>query len=425
MSGMRIDFNLSALAAALKPLAYGHSPLDLNSVPLGRLEIDPRLKKGQIEIEAGHIEHDPQGRATFADRPVLLFIKDQGGYLPEVLGGQLEKGKMVHLRRCSTIKSMAEDGRGDRYSVLIRDDGYFPVYAAGYGVTSEEQPARRRVCLICLTELNLIGRWDFNKRKLAASFHFEKYLGGELGRDQLFNAQYGAPDSKRFPLGGSEAPVPEGKLRTVHVPLKKATGTASPLAKEPQPIDTARPTPTPEDKKGEPDSWGEISQQMRQAAGWTCSECKVCLSQHPRLLHVHHRNGQKKDNRAGNLQVLCVECHQKQPMHGHLRVTAGDAALLAELRERQSHHEDSEDILTALEEEFPEAFSGDCAVFNGTGEIVIDALAIFRGAQLAICDSPDHWKSSDSVANKWLVFLLNEFKTGDQAIAAVRKRLNS
>jgi len=49
-----------------------------------------------------------------------------------------------------------------------------------------------------------------------------------------------------------------------------------------------------------------------------------------KYLHVHHRNGQKNDNRDSNLAVMCVACHAEQPMRGHMKFTPDYKAFIAQ-----------------------------------------------------------------------------------------------
>ena len=60
--------------------------------------------------------------------------------------------------------------------------------------------------------------------------------------------------------------------------------------------------------------------------------CKVNLSNDKRLLHVHHKNSEKSDNREKNLVAFCVECHSKQAGHEHIHVSTEERLLLKNLR---------------------------------------------------------------------------------------------
>ena len=57
--------------------------------------------------------------------------------------------------------------------------------------------------------------------------------------------------------------------------------------------------------------WSSISKCMRERKKWICEICGADYSQDRQNLHVHHRNENKRDNRLGNLQVLCKYCHRK------------------------------------------------------------------------------------------------------------------
>lgn len=58
--------------------------------------------------------------------------------------------------------------------------------------------------------------------------------------------------------------------------------------------------------------WREISRHFREQHKYTCEKCGVQVSAlDSGFMHVHHRNGDKLNNRASNLQCLCIKCHSE------------------------------------------------------------------------------------------------------------------
>ncbi len=68
-------------------------------------------------------------------------------------------------------------------------------------------------------------------------------------------------------------------------------------------------------------SWKEISRIRKEQENWRCQSCGGNFSKKEcrEFLHTHHVNADKKDNRLGNLKVLCIECHSKESNHEHIR----------------------------------------------------------------------------------------------------------
>ncbi|PPC76246.1 hypothetical protein C4K68_16550 [Pokkaliibacter plantistimulans] len=87
---------------------------------------------------------------------------------------------------------------------------------------------------------------------------------------------------------------------------------------------------------GYDDGWEDVSKNYRESKSWQCEECKVSLLQNKRLLHTHHINGVKRDNKLSNLKALCLDCHRKQPKHDYMRVTHSDMQTIVRLRREQS-----------------------------------------------------------------------------------------
>lgn len=57
--------------------------------------------------------------------------------------------------------------------------------------------------------------------------------------------------------------------------------------------------------------WQQISKKFRIENEFTCDNCKIKIENKfdQRFIHVHHRNGNKLNNRRENLQCLCTLCH--------------------------------------------------------------------------------------------------------------------
>lgn len=65
--------------------------------------------------------------------------------------------------------------------------------------------------------------------------------------------------------------------------------------------------------------WQKISREYKEGRGWRCEECSKKCSNNKGILHCHHINGVKDDNKPSNLKALCRSCHGKEPQHGHLK----------------------------------------------------------------------------------------------------------
>ena len=69
--------------------------------------------------------------------------------------------------------------------------------------------------------------------------------------------------------------------------------------------------------------WGKISNRIKERAGWICRRCRRCFKKENcrRFLHAHHIDGNKRNNRPGNLKPLCIQCHSEEPGHAHIKKT--------------------------------------------------------------------------------------------------------
>jgi hypothetical protein len=66
--------------------------------------------------------------------------------------------------------------------------------------------------------------------------------------------------------------------------------------------------------------WQQISREFRKEKEYTCESCHIKIDElsDRRFIHVHHKSGNKLNNRRNNLECLCVLCHaHKDTTHEH------------------------------------------------------------------------------------------------------------
>lgn len=273
---MKLSFNWSVLIKAvelMEPELKGECAIVLEERSLDRLDIE--LAQGK-NVELSDVDVDG-GLLSYQGRQVLLYIKDHGFSVQLAIDNPRE-GRRFHVADCTTLKSMREKGRFERYVATNDTSGLFLI--SGDGV---EGKAALKVCQNCLKSLNYKG--------LSSG-------GNRLDILNKFDmAEFFSTYSSFFP----------------HMP-----------------------TSTPETHSTDyTEDWSQISSYYRVEQDFSCEQCNVHLRTHRGKLHVHHINGVKSDNKPSNLKALCIDCHSKQPMHGHMAVSHADRKLINELRQDQ------------------------------------------------------------------------------------------
>lgn len=288
---MKLNLDLSTLKKLVKSIGADEKHvdffIDFDLEPID--DIDIELEAGK-EILANQIQ-DVNGLLSHAGRQVILYIKDHTfDNNPTLSGLQKDgsKGRKFHITDCQTLKRMRAQKRYDRYVVTTNTTGFFKISARNNYGTIEEGDVKLDVCQNCLEQLNY-NDYKFlnyeNKMKEVKSFNILEFF-----------EQYSS--FIRY--------LPSGIAK-----IKDAAYT---------------------------DDWEEISREYRANVNYKCAECGVDLSnssQTRKLLHVHHINGVKGDNRYENLKALCIDCHKKQPNHSHMLCKKDYIMKINELRIEQ------------------------------------------------------------------------------------------
>jgi hypothetical protein len=276
---MRLNPNFAELQRIANLISDKDSTFSMNYQPTSSVAIEIRLKEG-IDIKSFK-EIDWTGPvASYKGHQILFYIADQGWKIDDVIDDP-SKGKKFHMSWCTTLEKMKERGRIERYVATSDLSGRFKVF----GQSDEEGGERHaraglKVCRNCLSNINYKG-YKSNKVKVFQEFNIPEFF-------EHYSSYF------------------------KHKPNLEIDPT-----------------------KGYSDDWEEISIKLRERASWRCQGCSVDLSKDKELLHCHHINGVKSDNRSENLEVVCAECHSKKPDHGHMTVTLLSRQRLAELRQRR------------------------------------------------------------------------------------------
>ncbi|MGL4672298.1 HNH endonuclease [Cetobacterium sp.] len=204
----------------------------------------------------------------FPGQKMLVYIRDfSGDYVKDEK--DMAYFPKFHLAWCSTLDGMHKSKKYDRYVVSQRNDGIFLLNKATNGrVVKKDIELPLLVCKNCLKALG-----------------YKSYGASQIISNQVFNNF----TVKQF--------LDEYNTE-IHI----------------EPIHTSLDQPLNEYSK----DWNNISYSYKKSKRFICQDCKKDCSKDTAELHVHHVDGVKSNNKASNLEVVCVKCHSQKPMHVHM-----------------------------------------------------------------------------------------------------------
>lgn len=258
---------LNSLRNEMKaPLAQSFAQ-DPKFIPID-IPIIERLRSVGIDIKIDEIQINSDSTLTYNGYRVLLYIRDIHS-----MGREANMPK-YHLAYCQTLEKMHKNDRFNRYVVANSDTGHFQVNVVDSAIQS--QSVKLNVCQNCLDKIHWKG---FDMQKMLRSARLQ--LVSQFSLVDFFKA---------YPRD----------LISVKPSHTSATAPINDYSQD----------------------WSNISKDIKLTREQKCQACGIILKRNDsKYLHVHHRNGQRNDNRDSNLDVLCIFCHANQPMHGHIKLT--------------------------------------------------------------------------------------------------------
>jgi len=275
---MQISHDFSELWVLAAGLGAVRQPFTLSRTSVIPA-IEAELIRGR-EVKLNDLEII-SGLLAFEGRQILLYIPDQGTRFKEVIKGNRDAGTKFHVAHCNTLESMKNSGKFQRYIATIDISGTFLLSGTNMSKKEITQKGELYVCQHCLNMLNYKqAKVKRNAWALRQNFDLNEFF-------ETFSSCF----------------------RYLPKRTKVEPGSAVYSA-----------------------DWREISNELRDAADWTCEVCKINLANSRYLLHVHHIDGVKSNNIRSNLSVLCKACHRMAPYHDHMYVPRNEMKVINQMR---------------------------------------------------------------------------------------------
>lgn len=282
---MKLSVDLSGLFTCVEEMGADIVKESLISPPEASEGLDrPEWVPIKKEIDLNDIG-STQGVLSFVDergvaQQVLLYIQDHGGGIDAAIQ-DITKRRKFHVADCSTLQKKRADGTFERYVMTNDLSNHFLITGKDWRTKrNESATVELEVCKNCLKRLNYKNY----------SRNFKAFSEFNIAEFFTTYSSFFASLPSRF------AGEQDGDYS---------------------------------------DDWSMVSAKYRSSKNYCCESCSVDLSKHKKLLHTHHKNGVKTDNKLSNLQALCIDCHRKQVSHDHLFVHHQDMVVINRLRREQ------------------------------------------------------------------------------------------
>lgn len=228
-----------------------------------------KTKGLDISIDELYVAEDKTlEHKDFPGQKMLVYIRDfMGDYIKDEK--DMASFPKFHISWCSTLDKMHKSQKYDRYVVSQRNDGIFLLNKTSNGkVVKSDIELELLVCKNCLRTL---GYKHYGASPSISENVFNNFTVKEFLDEYNTNIYL-------------------------------------------EPTHTSNSQPLNEYSK----DWNTISYTYKQSKRFICQDCGKDCSKNTNELHVHHIDGVKSNNKASNLEVVCVKCHSKKPMHGHM-----------------------------------------------------------------------------------------------------------